>query len=192
VFVALAAWCYEQFKFASGGWRWANAAVAIAALALAVALPLRVDDASARAASGSMAANGAVTPAVLEDGWVPFEAQRVSDLVASGRPVFVVFTADWCVTCKVNERVAIDTDESRALYKAKNVALVKADWTNQDAAISAELARHGRAGVPLYLFYAPGASEPVVLPQILTPGTVRDLVAALPDVPDALVANATT
>ena len=69
----------------------------------------------------------------------------------------------------------------RRLFDAKGVALVKADWTNQDATIAAELARHGRAGVPLYLFYAPGSSAPQVLPQILTPGSVRDLVLALPD-----------
>jgi thiol:disulfide interchange protein DsbD len=187
VLVALAAWCYDQWQHAaSGAGRWANAGVAVAALALAIALPLRVDGGGARTAA---APGGAVAEGALADGWVPFEAQRVSQLVTSGRPVFVVFTADWCVTCKVNERIAIDTDESRALYRAKNVALVKADWTNQDAAISAELARHGRAGVPLYLFYRPGSTEPVVLPQILTPGAVRDLVAALPDASGTLVAN---
>lgn len=188
VLVALAAWCYEQLKHSSGGWRWANAAVAVGALALAIVLPARVGDAGAGGANLATTANAA--GAAAADDWVPFETQRVTQLVASGRPVLVVFTADWCVTCKVNERVAIDTDEARALYRAKNVALVKADWTNQDAAISAELARHGRAGVPLYLFYAPGSAEPVVLPQILTPGTVRDLVGALPDAAGALVANA--
>jgi thiol:disulfide interchange protein len=178
VFVAVAAWCYEWTKTSSGASRLASAGVAVAALALAVAIPYGPLGRAANAAS--VAANG-VEPAADADGWVPFAAQRVSTMVANGQPVFVVFTADWCVTCKVNEKVAIETDEMKGLFASKGVALVKADWTNQDATISAELAKHGRAGVPLYLFYRPGAAQPDVLPQILTPGTMRDLIGALPD-----------
>jgi thiol:disulfide interchange protein DsbD len=180
VLVALAAWCYETVKTSDGFGRYAGGLTAIAALALAVAIPFGLGGRGTNDASaGPTAAAGAATPD--SEGWQPFAAARVERLVADGQPVFVVFTADWCVTCKVNERVAIETDEMRRLFAAKGVALVKADWTNQDDVIAAELARHGRAGVPLYLYYAPGTAAPQVLPQILTPGSVRDLIAALPD-----------
>jgi thiol:disulfide interchange protein DsbD len=185
VLIALAAWCYELVKTSQGGWKLASVGTAVAALALALAIPFGLgDDAAARtAATAAGDGTGSVDAAESDDGWQAFATARVEQLVAQGQPVFVVFTADWCVTCKVNERVAIETDEMRRLFDAKGVALVKADWTNQDATIAAELARHGRAGVPLYLYYAPGASAPQVLPQILTPGSVRDLVQALPDRP---------
>jgi thiol:disulfide interchange protein len=179
VFVAVAAWCYEWAKQANGGSRFASAGVAVAALALAVIVPYGPLGKAAKATPTAAAVEGAPD----EDGWVPFAAQRVSTLVERGQPVFVVFTADWCVTCKVNEKVAIETDEMKGLFASKGVALVKADWTNQDATISAELAKHGRAGVPLYLLYRPGVAQPDVLPQILTPGAMRDLLGTLPDRP---------
>jgi thiol:disulfide interchange protein DsbD len=182
VLVALAAWCYELVKTSQGGWKYASVGTAVVALALALAIPFGLaGDVEARRAATTTTASGAVGATASDDGWQPFAAARIEGLVAAGQPVFVVFTADWCVTCKVNERVAIETDEMRRLFDAKGVALVKADWTNQDATIAAELARHGRAGVPLYLFYPPGATAPQVLPQILTPGSVRDLVQGLPD-----------
>jgi thiol:disulfide interchange protein len=183
VLVALAAWCYELVKTSQGGWKFASVGTAVAALALALAIPFGFgDDTAARtAATAADAGTDSTAGTANDDGWQAFATSRVEQLVAQGQPVFVVFTADWCVTCKVNERVAIETDEMRRLFDAKGVALVKADWTNQDATIAAELARHGRAGVPLYLYYAPGASAPQVLPQILTPGSVRDLVQGLPD-----------
>ena len=85
-----------------------------------------------------------------------------------GKPVFVYFTADWCLTCKVNEAAAIDRDEVRAAFKRAGVTLLAGDWTNGDPAITRFLESRGRAGVPFYLWYAPGkpAEE---LPQVLTP-----------------------
>jgi thiol:disulfide interchange protein len=86
----------------------------------------------------------------------------------SGKPVFVYFTADWCLTCKANEAAAIDRSEVRDAFKKANVDVLAGDWTNGDPAITRFLESHGRAGVPLYLWYAPG--KPVEeLPQILTP-----------------------
>ena len=178
IFVALAAWCYELRKNVSGAWRHVNALVAVAALAAALGLPFTVRGNAAAAAHGP-------TAGAKADGWEPFAAERVDALVAAGRPVFVLFTADWCVTCKVNERVAIENDDVQHLFHSKGVALVKGDWTNQDATISRELARRGRAGVPLYLFYRPNTSDPTILPQILTPGLFRDLLGTLPDAPAA-------
>jgi len=87
---------------------------------------------------------------------------------AAGRPVFAYFTADWCLTCKVNEAGAIDRDEVRDAFRKAKVKVVVGDWTNGDPAITRFLDRRGHAGVPLYLWYEPGRAEPEELPQILT------------------------
>ena len=107
--------------------------------------------------------------AVAEEAWTP---DRLAALRAEGKPVFVNFTADWCVTCKVNERVALSSAEVGSAFDRTGVVYLKADWTNRDPAIAEALAAHGRAGVPLYLLYAPGAAEPRILPQLLTKGAV--------------------
>jgi thiol:disulfide interchange protein DsbD len=93
----------------------------------------------------------------------PWSAARVAELQGEGRGVFVNFTAAWCVTCKVNEAAALSSPRVAQAFADANVAYLKGDWTNRDATIAAELARHGTVGVPLYLYYAPGAAEPVVL-----------------------------
>ncbi len=105
----------------------------------------------------------------------PFSETRLAALRAEGRPVFVYFTADWCLTCKVNERVAIEQPSVEAAFKAGNVAVLVGDWTRNDPAIGRFLESQGRSGVPLYLFYAKG-SEAQTLPQVLTPGTLTALV----------------
>ena len=89
--------------------------------------------------------------------------------------MFVYFTADWCLTCKVNERVAIDDAGVAASFAKKNIAVLVGDWTDGDPALGRFIQAHNRAGVPLYLYYAPGAAEPQVLPQVLTPGTLEAL-----------------
>jgi len=94
---------------------------------------------------------------------------RVASYVAQGHPVFVYFTADWCLTCKVNEAGAIDRAEVRAAFDKAGVKVLAGDWTNGDPAITRFLESRGRAGVPFYLWYAPG-KEPEELPQVLTPG----------------------
>jgi thiol:disulfide interchange protein len=104
-----------------------------------------------------------------------FSETRLSELRASGQPVFAYFTADWCITCKANEAAAIQRTETADVFAAANVAVLMGDWTRPDPEISRFLEKHGRAGVPLYLYYAPG-KEPVILPQILTVATLTDLV----------------
>ena len=94
---------------------------------------------------------------------------RVASALARGKPVFVYFTADWCLTCKANEAAAINRDETQAAFKAAGVTTLVGDWTNGDPAITRFLESRGRAGVPLYLWYAPN-KQPEELPQILTPG----------------------
>ena len=100
------------------------------------------------------------------DVWSP---ERVAELQAQGKPVFVNFTAAWCITCLANERVALSRQDVKDAFAALGVTYLKADWTNRNAAIAAALAEHGRAGVPLYLVY-PGSkgAQAEVLPQLLT------------------------
>lgn len=103
----------------------------------------------------------------------PFSEERIAELRAAGRPVFVNFTAAWCISCKVNEQVALRTDGFRKALTDHNVAYLKGDWTNQDERISRVLKAYGRAGVPLYLLYpADPQQEAIVLPQLLTEAIV--------------------
>jgi thiol:disulfide interchange protein DsbD len=98
----------------------------------------------------------------------PWSAVRVEQLRAEGRGVFVNFTAAWCVTCKVNEATSLLRPRVAEAFARENVAYLVADWTNRDDEIAAALESHGRAGVPLYLFYPAEGGEPIVLPQLLT------------------------
>jgi len=102
----------------------------------------------------------------------PWSPSRLADLRAEGRPVFVYFTAAWCITCKVNERVAMDDAEVISHIRENDIAVLEADWTNHNETIARELARFGRSGVPLYLFYPAGGEEAVLLPQVLTPSNM--------------------
>jgi thiol:disulfide interchange protein DsbD len=110
--------------------------------------------------------------AAAEPGAEAWSEARVAELRAAGRPVFINATAAWCITCQVNDRVALRADAVREAFARREVAYLKADWTRGDPAIGALLRSYGREGVPLYLFWAPGAAEPVLLPQILTEGQV--------------------
>jgi thiol:disulfide interchange protein DsbD len=107
-----------------------------------------------------------------------YSPARVAELRAEGRPVFVNYTAAWCVSCQVNDKVALSTHAVAAAFARHKVAYLKADWTKRDATIAAELASHGRAGVPLYLLYGTGGGEAAILPSILTPDIVVKAVEA--------------
>ena len=104
----------------------------------------------------------------------PWSSAAVEAALAGGRPVLVNFTADWCVTCKINERTSLTSAGVKAALERTRAVYLVGDWTRRDDAITAELQRHGRSGVPLYLLYAPGVTEPRVLPQLLTEGVVVD------------------
>jgi thiol:disulfide interchange protein len=107
-------------------------------------------------------------------GAAKFSEARLAQLRAAGRPVFVYFTADWCLTCKVNEKAVLDRAEVAEAFRRRGVAVLVGDWTRGDAEIDRFLEKQGRSGVPLYLWYAPG-KEPQTLPQILTVGRVASL-----------------
>jgi thiol:disulfide interchange protein len=114
----------------------------------------------------------------------PFGAEtwseaKVASYVQKGHPVFVYFTADWCLSCKVNETTSIDRDEVRDAFRKSGVKVLAGDWTNGDPAITRFLESQGRAGVPLYLWYAPG-KPPEELPQVLTPSMLISRAQAQP------------
>ena len=111
--------------------------------------------------------------------WKPWSAAAVAESRAAGKTVFVDFTAAWCLSCQVNERVVLSRSEVHAALSKPSVAAYQADWTSRDPVIAAELRAHGRAGVPLYIVYPPGGAA-VVLPEILTPSLVLDALGEKP------------
>jgi thiol:disulfide interchange protein len=111
-------------------------------------------------------------------GWQAWQPGRVDQLLASGRPVFVDFTAAWCVTCQYNKKTTLSNQQVLADLADKKVALLRADWTRQDPAITAALGQLGRNGVPVYVFYKAGRA-PVVLSEILSVDEVRSAISRL-------------
>jgi len=97
-----------------------------------------------------------------------YSAGKLASLRAANRPVFIDATAAWCITCLVNEEAVLSRDSVKSAFAARKVAYLVADWTNRDPDITALLKENGRSGVPLYLYYPPGAKTPIILPQILT------------------------
>ncbi|MCP5404716.1 MAG: thioredoxin family protein [Pseudomonadaceae bacterium] len=109
--------------------------------------------------------------------WQPWSKAAEQAARATG-PVFVDFTADWCITCKFTEATVLNTQSVQQLFVARNVTLLQGDWTSYDEAITAELARHNRRGVPLYLLYLPEKDEPLILPQLLTRAVLEEALTA--------------
>ena len=103
----------------------------------------------------------------------PFTPAALASARTSGKPVFVYFTADWCLTCKVNEAAAIERESTRAAFAKGGVQVLRGDWTRRDPVITRFLEAHGVAGVPLYLWYGPSADQPEILPQVLTPALLE-------------------
>ncbi len=136
----------------------------LAALGLLFALPFGLTAAPPPPAAGDTA-----------ESW---SAARVEALRAQGKGVFLNVTAAWCITCQVNERLALRRDAVQAAMAARGIVYLKADWTRGDPAITALLRAHGREGVPLYLFWPPGGGEAVILPEVLTESMVLRQIGA--------------
>jgi thiol:disulfide interchange protein len=120
-------------------------------------------------------------PTSIEDSVLdakPFTEAALAAARATNKPVFLYFTADWCLTCKVNERVAIEREATRDAFAKAGVTVLRGDWTRRDPAITRFLSAQGVAGVPLYLWYPAGGGEAVQLPQLLGPDALVDLAKA--------------
>jgi len=149
--------------------------ILLAALVVCITAPREL--AGAAAPTSTQPSSGG---AAAGSTWQPWSADAVQHALAAGQPVFVDFTASWCLSCQVNERVALDRPEVMQAFAAGNVVLLRADWTREDPAITQALTDLGRSGVPVYALYTPGQSTPQLLPQVLTPGIVTDALAELP------------
>ncbi|MHB1794227.1 MAG: protein-disulfide reductase DsbD family protein [Acidobacteriaceae bacterium] len=141
---------------------------AILLLAAAVALP----SIAAKELPGTQTATES---SAQTSAWQPFSPQRLAAARAQGKPVFVDFSAAWCLSCQVNERVVLDRPDVKEAFRKSGVVMMRADWTNHDDTITAALAQLGRSGVPTYALYPPGPqSAPQLLPEVLTTGIVLD------------------
>ena len=159
--------------------RWSTA-VAVVLVAAVVGVAIYSQKLAVEPASSLSVPTGGETAAGAT--WQPWSADAVAKYQAAGRPVFVDFTASWCLSCQVNERVALSQPQVKKAFADANVALLKADWTREDPAITETLAGMGRSAVPVYALYVPGENNPRLLPQVLTPGIVTDALAKLPRV----------
>jgi thiol:disulfide interchange protein DsbD len=161
-----AAWAFGHAQVGRAGSRSRGFAYAAAVVLLILGVGLGIGGARSTAGPGGPAANTA-------SGWEPYSAARVEALRAEGKPVFIDFTAAWCLTCQVNERVALANAEVVKRFREEGVALLKADWTRRDDEITQALAGYGRQGVPVYILYGREAgSAPRFLPELLTPAIV--------------------
>ncbi len=158
--------------------RWATAVAVVIVVVVVAVCVLAPKELVVAPSSGSSTSAAASSPA--GGTWQPWSADGVQKALAAGRPVFVDFTASWCLSCQVNERVALSRPEVMQAFADHKVALFKADWTREDPAITQELTTLGRSGVPVYALYAPGQTTPTLLPQVLTPGIVTSAVGNLP------------
>ena len=166
------AWAWGSPSLAGSRARWGIAAAAALSLVAVMswALPLWSMTAQSKVSDAAVAAKTV---------WQPWSLERVAELRAQGRPVFVDFTAAWCVTCQFNKRTTLAHADVVAVFEQHKVALLRADWTRRDADINAELTRLGRSGVPVYVLYSPHSPEPRLLSEILSVQEVRDAVNGL-------------
>ena len=174
--LALAAWVWGL-----PARRPVNRALGLAASGLALLITLNWAWPSWRALPPQAVTQGAEGAGAAQDGdWQAWSPERVQAALAAGRPVFVDFTAAWCVTCQFNKRTTLADAQVLADFKAKRVLLMRADWTRRDPAITQALAQLGRNGVPVYVLQAPGSAAPRVLSEVLSVREVREALAALP------------
>ena len=168
--VAIAGWFLGRWPAT----RWATAVagvILLGVIAVSVFTPAKL--AATVPASTATAVQGA---------WEPWTAEAVSRYQSQGRPVFVDFTASWCLSCQVNERLILNRADVQQRLHDSGAVLLRADWTNQDPDITQTLASLGRSGVPTYALYPADPAAPAhVLPEVLTPGIVISALNSLPN-----------
>ncbi|MEM1057341.1 MAG: protein-disulfide reductase DsbD domain-containing protein [Bacteroidota bacterium] len=164
VLVGLAAWMLGRWPGAtvSGATRLVTRGLAVLALGGALAL------------TAFGARQEAVAASASGDLWAPYDPAEVETLVAAGEPVFVDYTATWCLTCQANKASTLRTEAVERAFADRGVHLFVADWTRRDDTITASLDALGRSGVPVYALYPGGSADPILLPELLTPGVVMD------------------
>ena len=168
VVLSFALWAWRAYR--GGGARMFSVAALLGLIGVVVvAWPLYVAPSEAQASVQAKPATG--------EPWQSFTPALVTELAAT-RPVFVDFTAAWCVTCQVNKRLVLTDSEVKKAFSDRGVELVRADWTRRDPAITQALAALGRQGVPVYVLYRPG-KEPLLLPEVLQRQTVLDALASI-------------
>jgi len=178
ILIGFAAWLHQKTQLSKTLWRRVGLVGSLAAIAIVLTLTPLVNtttpsSSSTQANTQASSANNSV--------WIAYTPSQLDKLRQSKQPVFINYTAAWCITCLVNERIALSQPEVLAAFQQKGVALVKADWTNRNADITQSLSNFGRSGVPLYVLYPAGLDQtkPVILPQVLTPDLVRDALASV-------------
>jgi thiol:disulfide interchange protein DsbD len=157
-------WCWQQLRTST---RWIYKAGLVLLLILSLAATLGQQHAPAPADHQT------------RGDWLAFDPVQLSELQRSGQPVLVNFTAAWCITCLVNEKVAISRPAVQAQLRQQGVVYMKADWTSKDPRITEMLNRYGRNGVPLYLLFPGNGQDAVVLPNILTVEILTDALQQL-------------
>ena len=176
---ALGAWIYGRYTRPHLAAKTRRIATAIAALVAASGIWLILSQSpSAEEIAAAEAAKVAQSDPNTFSAWQPYSDAAVTNAVAQNRPVLVDFTASWCLTCQANKKSSLRTQAANSLYEAKDVVTMEADYTRQPQYITDALERYGRSGVPLYLMFSqnPEVTEPMILPNVLTPGIVEDAV----------------
>ncbi len=167
VVIALALWFWQNTRFTGGTWYRAAAASLLLVIGLMATMLVKLEPAAAIAKTA-------------EQSWEYYDAGALARYRAEGKPVLVNFTAAWCITCLVNEKVVLSSDEIQAELRDNAIVYMKGDWTNRDPAITQVLEQYGRSGVPLYLLFSSDPQrEVIVLPNILTMGIVLDALAQI-------------
>jgi thiol:disulfide interchange protein DsbD len=171
VLIAMAIWIYGRWNAPGASAGRARFGVlgllAVGALGIWIGWPQRVEANASRAPGEA--------PEIV---WQPWSPDAVAKLRDEGRIVYVDFTARWCATCQTNKKLVFHSDDVLRYFAEKKIVTLRADWTNRDPRITEELARYQRAAVPFNLIWIPGKPEPVLLPEILTPGVVLDALKA--------------
>lgn len=167
LFLGLAVWLYGAFLGPLSSLRTKT----LATLSILASLAVGLGYFAGQLFAATAATQPTKSATTSTDGipWVPFSQNALDKLLAEGHAVFLDFTADWCITCKFNEKAAINTPAVREALKRLNIVPMKADWTNANPEITRKLAQFGRVGVPFYVFYPAGKSrDPIILPELLT------------------------